>query len=311
MSKRGAEWYKREPRAFLEGVRRMTVREIAVYAVVLDLIYDAGHETYDDPKHIASYFSDLGSASVRTSIDNLVEAGKLIRRDGFLTNKRAENEGKTREELKKTRGKIGHLGGVSSGKSRSESNKNNDLNEAKSTYTCAKDKIREDIENIEPKGSLSETSSDQPPEKLKSGKRKVAYTEAFEAFWLSYPRTPNMSKAEAFTEWRKLDADEQTVCAAAVPAFKAYLKTKPDLEIIHACRFISKRRFDGFAAGAGDLVGPTGDELWTKRLSFGRRKGLWGSAEWGPRPGQPGCLVPAHLLEPNDGSNWTEMEIAR
>jgi len=164
MSERGAQWYKREPRAFLEGVRRMTERDIAVYAIVLDLIYDGGHQTLDDPKHIASYFSDLGSASVRRTIDRLVEAGKLVREGEFLTNKRAKNEGKTREELRETRRYSAHLGGVSSGKSRTKSNKNNDLSEANASSNVVLDKIREDIEGKEEAKASSKKRGTRLPE---------------------------------------------------------------------------------------------------------------------------------------------------
>jgi hypothetical protein len=90
MSERGADWYKREPRAFLEGIRQMSEREIAVYSVILDLIYDGGHRTRNDPKHIASYFSDVGSAAVRRAIQCLIAAGKLELDGDFLTNKKGE-----------------------------------------------------------------------------------------------------------------------------------------------------------------------------------------------------------------------------
>src|SRR5690606_12532711 len=86
----------------------------------------------------------------------------LIREGEFLTNKRAKNEGKTREELSKTREKTGRLGGVSSGKSRREANENNELSEANEPYARAIDKIRGEGEEKEPTGSLSETSSDAP-----------------------------------------------------------------------------------------------------------------------------------------------------
>lgn len=79
--RRGLEWYKREPRAFLDGIRaaRMTERQAVIYGIVIDLIYDHGGETPDDPKHIASYLSDLGTAAVRHTIQQLVDMGKVFR----------------------------------------------------------------------------------------------------------------------------------------------------------------------------------------------------------------------------------------
>jgi len=48
------------------------------------------------------------------------------------------------------------------------------------------------------------------------------------------------------------------------------------------------------------------DEVWAKRLVFGRERLIWSSQEWGPCPHQPGCRVPNHLLEPADGTEWRE-----
>jgi len=55
---------------------------------------------------------------------------------------------------------------------------------------------------------------------------------------------------------------------------------------------------------------PDTDELWLKRLRFGRREKKWSTSEWGPIPGQQGCLAPKQLLEQGDGNEWTEWERA-
>lgn len=301
MSERGAQWYKREPRAFLEGVRRLTEREIAVYAIVLDLIYDGGHQTLDDPKHIASYFSDIGVASVRRAIDALVEAGKLERDGEFLTNKRAKNEGKTRRELAETRKNSGHLGGVSSGKSRAKNNENNEMTEANASSVSPLDKIRVREEEIEANASLSETSSDA----RRKPKGNEAYTSEFEAFWLAYPRSPNMSKLKTFAAWRKLSDDDQRVCAAGVAPYRAFLAAKDDHPTMHATTFIIERRFDGFLEQAAAAAPrPITDDDWRKRLEFGRKNSKWHVENWGPIPGAVDCRVPEHLLQPGDGQGW-------
>ena len=158
-------------------------------------------------------------------------------------------------------------------------------------------------EEIPEEGSLSETSSDDIPK----SRKKVSYPEPFEAFWQAYPRTPNMSKSEAFTAWRKLDDGERTACTAAIPAYVAFLKTKPDLETIHACRFISKRRFEGFSGRDNSALPPA---QWEKRLTYGRRESKWSTKDWGPAPGLPGCVVPPELINEGDGDGWRELELA-
>jgi hypothetical protein len=79
--KRGLDWYAREPRSFLDGVRaaKMTARQVVIYGIIIDLIYDGGGETPDDPKHIASYLSDMGAAAVRATVEQLIAMGKIYR----------------------------------------------------------------------------------------------------------------------------------------------------------------------------------------------------------------------------------------
>lgn len=167
---RGTDWYKREPRAFLDGVRQLGQREVAVYSIVLDLIYDGGGQTAFDPKHIASYFSDLGSAAVRNSIAVLIDLGKLEDMDGRLTNKRARNEAKTREELRENRSVFGRLGGVSSGDSTAAASKSKDLAEPKGALRARgdKNKRREERKNTPSGGDAAPVGGDlaglpQPP----------------------------------------------------------------------------------------------------------------------------------------------------
>jgi hypothetical protein len=142
--KRGLEWYKRQPRSWLDGIRaaRMTERQAAIYGIIVDLIYDGAGETPDDPKHIASYLSNVGQAAVRTTIQQLIDMGKLWRVDGMLHQKRAENEAQTRRNLSETRAEIGRLGGISSGNSRRRSSENNDLGEANASSKHEADKRR-------------------------------------------------------------------------------------------------------------------------------------------------------------------------
>lgn len=141
-------------------------------------------------------------------------------------------------------------------------------------------------------------------------KGKTSYPEAFETFWTAYPKTPNMAKKEAFDAWKRLTDEEREQCIRAIPGYVTYLKTKPDLETIHACRFISKRRFEGYAPAPGEHPAAVDDEKWLKRLRYGRTQGKWSTASWGPRPGEPGSLVPTALLESGDGAGWQEMEVA-
>jgi hypothetical protein len=74
------------------------------------------------------------------------------------------------------------------------------------------------------------------------------YPEAFETFWRDYPTDALMSKKRAFAEWKKLSPPDREAARAAIAAFKDYCRKYPAYRPIHAERFLSQRRFEGFAA---------------------------------------------------------------
>lgn len=79
---------------------------------------------------------------------------------------------------------------------------------------------------------------------------RFKYSDEFETFWRLYPKTPVMSKAEAWKAWGKLSPEDRKAAMAAVPRYSDWLKSKPDHPAVHACRFLSQRRFEGFATGS-------------------------------------------------------------
>lgn len=159
--KHGSEWYKREPTAYLGGVQGLSTKQHAVYSVILDLIYQHGGSINDDPKWISGWFSDMGSAAVRRTIEDLIDLGKLHREGDQLTNLRAKNEAKTREKLRENRQETGRKGGVSSAKLRASNNENNNLDQP--IGSPREEKRREEATTTVPKsGDPRET--DPPPE---------------------------------------------------------------------------------------------------------------------------------------------------
>ena len=156
------------------------------------------------------------------------------------------------------------------------------------------------------KNILSETGSDRQ----RKSKSPARYSEAFEAFWEAYPRTPNMSKSKAMDGWKKLTEDECTACHRAVPAYKAFLASKPDHPTMHATTFINERRFEGFLAANAPTSMAVDDARWMTRLNYARTSRTWDFAKWGPCPGSDGCLVPASLLQAGDGDGWTKYAVA-
>ena len=161
--------------------------------------------------------------------------------------------------------------------------------------------------SVEAKASphMSETSSDE----ASKAPKKKAYPDDFEAFWQAYPRSPNMSKAKALAGWKKLSPEDRQRCADAVPPYRAFLSSKSDHPTMHATTFINERRFEGFhEAPGGTSPADVSDDAWQKRLTFGRRKREWYVGTWGAMPGTDGCIVPGHLLQPQDGDGWSATE---
>lgn len=137
----------------------------------------------------------------------------------------------------------------------------------------------------------------------KPSRQRNAYPEDFEAAWSAFPTTKNMSKAEALPEWKKLSVGERAIVLPSIPAYRDFLKANPTLQVIHFCRYLSKRRFEGYAQA-------TPVEDWAKRLTYGRQWRQWPVHQWGPIPGAPGCRVPAKLLLAGDGDGWVEARAA-
>lgn len=159
--KRGLDWYKRDPIAFLDAVQGMGSETIGAYAVLLDLVYARAGQTPRDDRHLAGILGcSLRKATALT--DRLIEAGKLSLEDGFITNSRAKSEAKSRRNLSETRAKSGRKGGEKSGASR----KNKDLDEASASSKTEAEKEKEKRKrepNGSPKKDLFDGVSEDPP----------------------------------------------------------------------------------------------------------------------------------------------------
>jgi hypothetical protein len=78
-------------------------------------------------------------------------------------------------------------------------------------------------------------------------KKRNSYTAAFETFWAAFPTDAGMSKLEASKAWDKLSPEDQQAATASIPAFKVWVAQQGQTyRVVHAVRFLSQRRFDGF-----------------------------------------------------------------
>ena len=150
-------------------------------------------------------------------------------------------------------------------------------------------------------------SVSEGPSTAKESRKRIAYPDDFNAAWAAFPTTPNMSKAEALPEWKKLTPDDRAMVLPSIAGYRTFLKANPTLQVIHFCRYLSKRRYEGYSATISQLETPA---VWEGRLADARKVGEWASYKWGPLPGQPGCRVPPALLVEGDGAGWIEARAA-
>lgn len=86
-------------------------------------------------------------------------------------------------------------------------------------------------------------------------KKRKTYPPLFETFWTAFPTDDGMSKAEAGAAWTRLNDKEQQEAIDGVPGFKAWAaKQGAEYRMLHACRYLSKKRFEGFAKRAEQTV---------------------------------------------------------
>lgn len=226
-------WFKHDIPAWMDGTEGLDDGPYRAYHVICQLIY-----LNEGPIALNEYgIAGRCKQSVRSfrkNLQSLIDGGKLKQLpDGRLANSRAEKElekvGENRINARE--------GGLKSGEARNAGTKplkDNGPSEAS---------LQQDRSL---KTRLDETREEHCPDGKPPPRTKQEYSSEFEAFWLAYPRSPTMSKKEAWREWMKLDpASRETACAAIEP-FKKVLRSKPQLETVHACRFLSQRRFDGF-----------------------------------------------------------------
>ncbi|HKU65249.1 MAG TPA: hypothetical protein VJQ06_09335 [Rhizomicrobium sp.] len=75
---------------------------------------------------------------------------------------------------------------------------------------------------------------------------KGNYPASFEDFWHNYPTDPLMSKKKAYEQWKRLAVVDRVQALAACGPFREFCHLHPTYRPVHAQRFLSERRFDGF-----------------------------------------------------------------
>lgn len=81
---------------------------------------------------------------------------------------------------------------------------------------------------------------------LEKERDRKPYPDGFENFWNAYPVDPLMSKSRAFEQWRRMGKADQRCALDALPAFVAFVRRQVNYRVVHAWKYLSERRFEGF-----------------------------------------------------------------
>jgi hypothetical protein len=105
-----------------------------------------------------------------------------------------------------------------------------------------------DANDAAPESEEEKESETKPSSDFPEGKSDPR--DDFDLFWKEYPTDALMSKKRALEQWQKLAPPEREAARAAVPAFREYCRKHAAYRPVHAERFLSERRFEGFAGEA-------------------------------------------------------------
>jgi hypothetical protein len=76
------------------------------------------------------------------------------------------------------------------------------------------------------------------------------YPEEFETFWSDYPTDPLMSKSKAFEHWRQMSKVDRVAATDSLPSFREFARRQEKYRVVHAWKYLTERRYDGFAKPA-------------------------------------------------------------
>lgn len=265
---------------YLGDTQHLTIEQSGCYLHLLMTMWRAGGRLPNDPAKLARIVR-LSTAKWLRIAGDVMAFFEVVGDE--ITQKRLAAEIEKSQEKSQVRAAAGAAGG------RAKALKDNKTALANATdLPCHSSDIRD---QTEPNGS--DLSVRKEPTRVKA---RHAYPEAFDRFWREYPRDPNMSKTEAFDVWKRLPSDERDAALAALPAFKRYCRENTTYRPVHACRFLSKNRAEGFLEAAAAKPQKTG---WPLSADEPTARAAWLRGSWpssfGPAPGMPGCKIPDQI----------------
>lgn len=271
---------------YLGDTTHLTTVEHGAYLLILMAMWRAGGSLPNDEMRLAR--------TARLSLDKWRKIAPTI--DSFLT---IENDCITQKrlklELEKASSRMqklkaaGHAGG-----SAKALKYNKAVPSDARPSPEAQDKPPSTTENWKLEEDRNLTVS--CPKPAKPVRTRKAYSEDFERFWKEFPTDALMSKIEAGKQWERMSDADRRLAIDSIPAFKVYCASHTDYRPVHANRYLSQRRFDGFVKVAQETasrfhakVGTPQFDAWNAHYRDTKNKsapqsggGWWFPAEWPP-----------------------------
>lgn len=242
---RRIDYYPDEYIAGIAGV--LKADEQGVYWMVCTLIMSEGGPVDFNDRRIAG-LCNIRPADARRIVKRLLELGKLSQIDGKLCQKRAQSE----VERSANRIQSASESGAKGGRPRRKDQENQQTAKANGF----------EAEKLTTNYQLPTSNQEEEPSCPKPAKGRISYPADFEDLWKAYPTDALMSKKTAYERWKRLDDADRAELMASIPAFKAHCQKNPDYRPVHAERYISQRRFEGFAEQAKLSYENTGTRIF-------------------------------------------------
>jgi DNA-binding transcriptional regulator YhcF (GntR family) len=126
--------------------------------------------------------------------------------------------------------------------------------------------------------------------------------EGFAAWYATYPKhVDRIDAAKAYARLMRSGTITREALMAVTTRYAAEVAKKEKQFIKAPSVWINKGSYLNAVEGGGEPVPAPIDprtftpEQWQRRLGPYNGNGAW-SESWGPKPGEPGCLVPSHLI---------------
>lgn len=289
-------FYRRNPSDALSGMVGLTLEERGVYNTIVDLLYLTWRPLEDSRAYIANHCG-CAVQKLNPIIERLIGKGKLIRFEeggiSYLSNRRFEDERSEVKGAPKTRSGRGEVGEKSAGVGEKSAGVEENPPSCSEKFEEKPDVTALDKTRVDKTRNMSASASD--------------VREAVEAIWsLTSPASRKRSSRKDVENAVKAFFNRSGVLDELLAALAVYFasdQAKKDggryAKGVH--RLIEGDRWRDIAEslvldGISEAVRKWDRDTWATALRRLAADPTQWTPRMGPRPGEPGCIVPPDLL---------------